>query len=121
MDEDAIARAIQTAVSLGSLGDEGDRASPAHFAHTINVYLNSAFAVASQAAEAMAKNEPLASNQRGVIINTTSISGFEAHDRRAGPRAIRIGWAIRTSMRVSPPTSPKTTTSTARRSVWTAP
>jgi NAD(P)-dependent dehydrogenase (short-subunit alcohol dehydrogenase family) len=39
------------------------------------VYLNSAFAVTSQAAEEMAKNEPLASNQRGVIINTASIAG----------------------------------------------
>jgi NAD(P)-dependent dehydrogenase (short-subunit alcohol dehydrogenase family) len=48
-----------------------------NFAHNINVFLNSAFAVTSYAAEAMAKNEPLASGQRGVIINTASIAGFE--------------------------------------------
>jgi len=47
------------------------------FTHTVNVYLNSAFCVTSYAAEAMAKTEPLESNQRGVIINTASIAGFE--------------------------------------------
>ena len=41
------------------------------------MYLNSAFAVTSQAAEETAKNEPLASNQRGVIINIASIAGFD--------------------------------------------
>jgi nucleoside-diphosphate-sugar epimerase len=37
---------------------------PGEVRTVINVYLNSAFAVTSQAAEEMAKNEPLASNQR---------------------------------------------------------
>lgn len=43
----------------------------------INVFLVTAYTVSSIAAEAMARNEPLASNQRGVIINTASIAGFE--------------------------------------------
>ena len=59
------------------LSKEGVRLSLAHFAHTVNVFLNSAFCVTAYAAEAMAQNEPLASNQRGVIINTASIAGFE--------------------------------------------
>jgi NAD(P)-dependent dehydrogenase (short-subunit alcohol dehydrogenase family) len=97
MDEGAIAKAVQTAVDLGPLraavvvhggppppdgggrivNREGKRLTMAHFAHTVNVFLNSAFCVTSYAAEAMAKNPPLASNQRGVIINTASIAGFE--------------------------------------------
>ena len=51
------------------LDPDGVRHPVAKFAPVINVYLNSAFAVTSRAAEAMAKNEPLASTQRGVIIN----------------------------------------------------
>jgi len=97
MDEASIAKAVQTAVDLGPLraavvlhggppppdkggrviNKEGARLSLAHFSHTVNVYLNTAFAVTALAAEAMAKNAPLASNQRGVIINTASIAGYE--------------------------------------------
>lgn len=55
------------------------------------MYLNSAFAVTSQAAEEMAKNEPLASNQRGVIINTASISGFEGQPGQAAYSAAKGG------------------------------
>ncbi len=96
-DESAIARAVQVAVDVGPLraavvvhggppppdgggrivNREGKRLSMANFTHMVNIFLNSAFCVTSYAAEAMAKNEPLASNQRGVIINTASIAGFE--------------------------------------------
>lgn len=97
MDENSIVRAVETATALAPLraaviahggppaadkggrtiGRDGSRVSLAHFTHTIAVYLSSAYCVSSLAAEAMAKNEPLASNQRGVIINTASIAGFE--------------------------------------------
>jgi NAD(P)-dependent dehydrogenase (short-subunit alcohol dehydrogenase family) len=97
LDEASIARAVDTAVGLAPLraavvvhggppppdrggrliSKDGQRLSLAHFAHTVNVFLNSAFCVSAYAAEAMAKNEPLDSNQRGVIINTASIAGFE--------------------------------------------
>lgn len=97
MSEDAIVNAVETAVGLGPLraavvahggppppdkggrtiGKDGSRVSMAHFTHMISVFLNSAYCVSSVAAEAMAKNEPLADNQRGVIINTASIAGFE--------------------------------------------
>ena len=43
----------------------------------MNIYLNTAYCVSAIAAEFMAKTEPLASNQRGVIVNTASIAGFE--------------------------------------------
>ena len=97
MAEDSIIAAVETAVSLAPLraaviahggppppdkggrtvGKDGRRVSLAHFSHMINVFLNSAYCVSSVAAEAMAKNEPLASGQRGVIVNTASIAGFE--------------------------------------------
>ena len=111
--EDSIAEAVATAVGLGPLraavvvhggppapgstgaqrvvGRDGKRIPLAHFAHTVNVYLNSAFAVTSQAAEAMAQNEPLASNQRGVIINTASIAGFEGQPGQAPYSAAKGG------------------------------
>jgi NAD(P)-dependent dehydrogenase (short-subunit alcohol dehydrogenase family) len=97
MDEASIAHAVETAVGLAPLraaivahggppppdkggrtiGRDGTRVSMAHFNHFLNVFLSSAYCVSSIAAEAMAKNEPLASNQRGVIVNTASIAGFE--------------------------------------------
>ena len=97
LDEASIAHAVETAAGLAPLraavvlhggppppdkggrviGKDGSRLSLANFAHTVNVFLNSAYCVTAYAAEAMAKNEPLASNQRGVIINTASIAGYE--------------------------------------------
>jgi NAD(P)-dependent dehydrogenase (short-subunit alcohol dehydrogenase family) len=113
MDEASIAKAVQAAVDLGPLraavvvhggppapgatgaartvNREGQRIPLAHFAHTVSVYLNSAFAVTSQAAEAMAKNEPLASNQRGVVINTASIAGYEGQPGQAAYSAAKGG------------------------------
>jgi len=96
-DEASIEKAVATAVSLAPLrvamithagppppgrsgrviDREGRRLSVENFAHTVNVFLTSAYAVTAIAAEAMARNEPLASNQRGVIINTASIAGYE--------------------------------------------
>ena len=96
-DEASIAAAVETAAKIGPLraaviahggppgpgpggrviGRDGKRLSVAAFAHSVQVFLTSAFAVTSYAAEAMAKNEPLESGQRGVIINTSSISGYE--------------------------------------------
>jgi NAD(P)-dependent dehydrogenase (short-subunit alcohol dehydrogenase family) len=97
MDEASIANAVETAANIGPLraaviahggppgpgkggrvvGRDGTRLSTEHFAHFVQVYLTAAFTVTAYAAEAMAKNEPLESGQRGVIINTASIAGFE--------------------------------------------
>ncbi len=97
MSEDSIVAAVETAVGLAPLraaiiahggppppdkggrtvGRDGSRVSMAHFTHMIGVFLSSAYCVSSVAAQAMAANEPLASQQRGVIINTASIAGFE--------------------------------------------
>jgi len=113
MDEASIERAVEAAVNLGPLraavvvhggprapgstgparvvNRQGIRLPLAQFAHTVNVYLNSAFAVTSIAAEAMAKNEPQASDQRGVIINTASIAGYEGQAGQAAYSAAKGG------------------------------
>jgi NAD(P)-dependent dehydrogenase (short-subunit alcohol dehydrogenase family) len=110
-DEDSIARAFATALTLGPLratvvvhgggrppkpggrtvNREGVRAPLENFVHMTSIYLNAAYAVTSQAAEAMAKSPPLASNQRGVIINTASIAGFEALPGQVGYAAAKGG------------------------------
>lgn len=97
MDEASIAKAVDTAARLAPLraavivhggppppdaggrvvGRDGKRLSMAHFTQQVHVFLSSAFCASSYAAEVMAKNDPLASDQRGVIINTASIAGFE--------------------------------------------
>jgi NAD(P)-dependent dehydrogenase (short-subunit alcohol dehydrogenase family) len=97
MDEESIAQAVEVAAGLGPLraavivhggprartpggriiGRDGRRLEVEHFAHTLAVHLTGAFMVTSRAAEVIAKTEPLASGQRGVIVNTASIAGFE--------------------------------------------
>jgi NAD(P)-dependent dehydrogenase (short-subunit alcohol dehydrogenase family) len=47
------------------------------FARTLDIYLTGTYRVLSLAAAAMTGNEPLDSGQRGVIIATASIAGFE--------------------------------------------
>ncbi|AYJ50343.1 SDR family NAD(P)-dependent oxidoreductase [Rhodococcus sp. P1Y] len=47
------------------------------FRRTVDIFLTGTFNVMSQAAAAMAKNEPGESGQRGVIVTTASIAGFE--------------------------------------------
>ncbi len=47
------------------------------FRRTVEIFLTGTFHVLSKAAAAMSQNEPLDSGQRGVIITTASIAGFE--------------------------------------------
>jgi NAD(P)-dependent dehydrogenase (short-subunit alcohol dehydrogenase family) len=47
------------------------------FRRTVDVFLNGSYNVLSQSAAAMTANEPLDSGQRGVVIMTASIAGFE--------------------------------------------
>ncbi|AUW57129.1 3-hydroxyacyl-CoA dehydrogenase [Sphingobium sp. SCG-1] len=92
--EDSVRTAIVAAEQLGPLrtcvivhgggaavsrivGREGKRYPFETFQKTINLFLGGTFNVLSLAAESMAKNEPLESEQRGVIITTASIAGFE--------------------------------------------
>jgi NAD(P)-dependent dehydrogenase (short-subunit alcohol dehydrogenase family) len=47
------------------------------FRRTLDIFLTGTFNVLSKAAGVMSLNEPLDSNQRGVVITTASIAGFE--------------------------------------------
>ena len=50
---------------------------PRLFAKVVDINLNGTFNVLAFAAERMAANEPDAQGQRGVIINTASVAGYE--------------------------------------------
>lgn len=112
MSEDSIAAAVAKAVEIGPLraaiivhagppgppghgriiGKDGSRSVPqAAFDHIVKVFLNSAYTATAYAAEAMAKNEPLASGQRGVIVNTASIAGFEGQPGQVSYSAAKGG------------------------------
>jgi NAD(P)-dependent dehydrogenase (short-subunit alcohol dehydrogenase family) len=92
--EESVAAAVAAAQALGQLrvtvithggpaagarivGRDGKRYPFATFRRTIDIFLGGTFNVLSQAAEAMAASEPLESGQRGVIVTTASIAGFE--------------------------------------------
>ena len=56
---------------------DGEAYSADIFARTVDIFLTGTFRVLSKAAAAMTRNEPLDSGQRGVVISTASIAGFE--------------------------------------------
>lgn len=93
-DEDSVAAAIAAARELGPLrttvivhggpaagkriiNREGKPYPLVTFKRTVDIFLSGTFNVLSQAAGAMSSNEPLDSGQRGVIITTASIAGYE--------------------------------------------
>lgn len=56
---------------------EGKRYPLETFQKTVNLFLSGTYNVLSLAAESMFRNDPLESDQRGVIITTASIAGYE--------------------------------------------
>jgi NAD(P)-dependent dehydrogenase (short-subunit alcohol dehydrogenase family) len=92
--EDSVREAVATAADNGPLrvamavhggpvararvvNREGEAYPVQDFRRTVEIYLVGTFTVLSRAAEQMLSNEPLDSGQRGVIINTASIAGYE--------------------------------------------
>lgn len=61
------------------------------FARTVNINLVGAFNMIRLAAVAMAKGEPNAEGERGVIINTASIAAFEGQIGQAAYAASKAG------------------------------
>ena len=59
------------------LGKDGKAAPLARFAHTTAVNVNGVFNVMSKCAEQMARNEPEAGEERGVVINVSSGAAYE--------------------------------------------
>jgi NAD(P)-dependent dehydrogenase (short-subunit alcohol dehydrogenase family) len=108
LSEESVAAAISAATELAPLrvavivhggpaagkriiGRDGTRYPLATFRRTVEVFLTGTFNVLSQAAEAMAVNEPLESDQRGVIISTASIAGFEGQAGQSDYSAAKGG------------------------------
>jgi NAD(P)-dependent dehydrogenase (short-subunit alcohol dehydrogenase family) len=73
-----------------TVGKEGAH-SLAGFVRTINVNLIGTFNMIRLAAEAMAKNEPNAEGERGVIVNTASVAAFDGQIGQAAYSASKGG------------------------------
>ncbi|MBV6756199.1 SDR family NAD(P)-dependent oxidoreductase [Rhodococcus opacus] len=93
-DDDSVDTAVAAARELGTLraavivhggpaagkrivGRDGNAYPASIFARTIDIFLTATYRVLSKSAAAMAGNDPAASGQRGVVITTASIAGFE--------------------------------------------
>ncbi len=69
----------------------GEPYPAATFARTIDIFLTGTYRVMSKAAAAMSQNEPLDSGQRGVVIQTASIAGFEGQVGQTDYSAAKAG------------------------------
>ncbi|ROO86570.1 NAD(P)-dependent dehydrogenase (short-subunit alcohol dehydrogenase family) [Actinocorallia herbida] len=93
--EESVAAAVAAAQSLGTLrvsvivhggpaagrrmvNRNGEFYPLETFRKTTDIFLGGTYNVLAQSAAAMTKNEPLESGQRGVVIMTASIAGFES-------------------------------------------
>jgi NAD(P)-dependent dehydrogenase (short-subunit alcohol dehydrogenase family) len=65
------------AIGERTIDRNGDPADLGRFTKVLEVNLVGSYNVASQAAAAMAKTEPLDHDERGVIVNTASVAAFE--------------------------------------------
>ena len=93
LSEDSVNAAIAAAVEMAplrvsvdthggggggrTLDRDGNPLPLADFVGVVQIFLNGTFNVLRLAAAAMAKNEPLDTGERGVIVNTASIAGYE--------------------------------------------
>ena len=91
-DDGSVRAAVETALEVGELrgtvncagvasaekvlGREGPHSLDS-FAKVVQVNLVGTFNVLRLAAEAMSRNEPLESGERGVIVNTASVAAFD--------------------------------------------
>jgi NAD(P)-dependent dehydrogenase (short-subunit alcohol dehydrogenase family) len=108
MDEDSVAAAVAAAAELGPvraavivhggpaagrriIGRDGKRYALDIFRRTIDIFLVGTFNVLSQVAESMATNDVADSDQRGVIITTASIAGYEGQVGQADYSAAKGG------------------------------
>ncbi|MCE9679391.1 SDR family NAD(P)-dependent oxidoreductase [Shewanella sp. AS1] len=74
------------------LDRDGNAMALSKFASAININLVGTFNVARVAAQAMAKNEPMGEAlERGVIVNTASVAGFEGQMGQAAYAASKGG------------------------------
>ncbi len=83
------------AVAQKVLGRDGPHPLDS-FADVVRVNLVGTFNVVRLAAEAMARNEPAAGGERGVIVNTASVAAFEGQIGQAAYSASKGGVAAMT-------------------------
>lgn len=65
------------AIGARTIDRTGSPADPAAFERVLRINLVGTYLVATRAASAMARTEPLADGERGVIVNTASIAAFD--------------------------------------------
>jgi NAD(P)-dependent dehydrogenase (short-subunit alcohol dehydrogenase family) len=80
------------AIGEKTVGKEGPH-DLARFARVININLIGSFNLIRLAAEAMSKLEPLATGERGVIVNTASVAAFDGQMGQAAYAASKAGIA----------------------------
>jgi NAD(P)-dependent dehydrogenase (short-subunit alcohol dehydrogenase family) len=107
-DSETIAAAIDAAGSLGEfryaviahggfgvnqriVGRDGSPAAYDGFTKTIDLYLNGTFNVLRLAAAGIAASDPTPSGQRGAIVMTASIAGYEGQVGQASYTAAKAG------------------------------
>jgi NAD(P)-dependent dehydrogenase (short-subunit alcohol dehydrogenase family) len=73
------------------VGKSGEPYPAELFARTIDIFLTGTFRVMSKAAAAIAASEPAEDGQRGVIIATASIAGFEGQVGQTDYAAAKAG------------------------------
>ncbi|MCL2583325.1 MAG: SDR family NAD(P)-dependent oxidoreductase [Streptosporangiales bacterium] len=106
--EESVAAAVAAATEMGPLrvtvavhggraagkrivGRDGTPYPVETFRRTIEVFLTGTFTVLSKAAAAMSANEPLEDGQRGLVITTASIAGFEGQTGQSDYSAAKGG------------------------------
>jgi len=120
--EESVDAAVAAAVELGPLrtnvivhggpaagkriiNRSGEPYPVATFRRTVEIFLVGTYHVLSKAAAAMSKNEPLDSGQRGVVITTASIAGFEGQVGQSDYSAAKggvIGMTLTASRDLAP-------------------
>ncbi len=92
--EESVAAAVDAAAALGppriavschggpggggrTVSRDGAPHDLASFKRTLDIFLTGTFNVLRLAAAAMAKTEPQAEGERGIVVNTASIAGYE--------------------------------------------
>ncbi len=78
-------------IAFKLLGKEGKAAPLARFAQATAVNLNGVFNVMSRCAEQMARNEPEAGEERGVVINVASGAAYEGQVGQCAYSATKAG------------------------------
>lgn len=107
LDDDSVGSAVAAASELGPLrvsvdthggpgmgrtiDRENDPVAMEQFRRVIDVFLNGTFNVVRQVAAAMARTEPQETGERGLIVNTASIAGFEGTVGQAAYGAAKGG------------------------------